>query len=77
MPKQNQEHLNQCLANYAEARKGLDELAVGHPGRKPIHPQYLAKVVSDLTAQDTVFTCDVGTPTIWAARYLKLDTIGA
>ena len=72
MPKQNQEHLNQCLANYAEARKGLDELAVGHPGRKPIHPQYLAKVVSDLTAQDTVFTCDVGTPTIWAARYLKL-----
>jgi len=52
--------------------KGLDELAVGHPGRKPIHPQYLAKVVSDLTAQDTVFTCDVGTPTIWAARYLKL-----
>jgi len=70
--KQNREHLNRCLANYAEARKGLDELAVGHSGHKPIHPQYLAKVVSELTAQDTVFTCDVGTPTIWAARYLKL-----
>jgi pyruvate dehydrogenase (quinone) len=70
--KQNHDHLNRCLSNYAEARKGLDELAVGQPGRKPIHPQYLAKVVSDLAGEDTVFTCDVGTPTIWAARYLKL-----
>ena len=50
-----------------------DDLAVGHAGHKPIHPQYLAKVVSDAAADDAVFTCDVGTPTIWAARYLKLN----
>ena len=48
------EHLNRCLANYAEAREGLDVIAVGRPGRKPIHPQYLAKVVSELTARDEV-----------------------
>ena len=29
-----------CLKHYAKTRKGLDELAVGEPGRKPIHPQY-------------------------------------
>ena len=56
-----------------EARKGLDELAVGEPGRKPIHPQYLAKVIDEVAADDAIFTCDVGTPTVWAARYLHVN----
>ena len=66
-------HLDDSLANYRKARQGLDELAVGMPGRQPIHPQYLAKMVSDMAAEDAIFTCDVGTPTIWAARYLKMN----
>jgi pyruvate dehydrogenase (quinone) len=66
-------HLDTSLKNYAKAREGLDELAVGHPGRKPIHPQFLARTLSELASADAVFTCDVGTPTIWAARYLKLN----
>ncbi|MGO7917368.1 thiamine pyrophosphate-dependent enzyme, partial [Rhizobium ruizarguesonis] len=52
---------------------GLDDLASGNPGRKPIHPQYLAKLVSDLASDDAVFTFDVGTPTVWAARYLSMN----
>jgi thiamine pyrophosphate-dependent acetolactate synthase large subunit-like protein len=35
-----------------------------------IHPQQVAKAISDCAAQDAVFTCDVGLPTVWAARYL-------
>ena len=54
-------------------RKDLDELATGEPGRTPIHPQYVAKVVDELASDDAVFTCDVGTPTIWAARYLRMN----
>ena len=66
-------HLDNAIAHYKKAREGLDALAQGTPGRKPIHPQYLAKVVSDQAAEDAVFTFDVGTPTIWAARYLKMN----
>jgi pyruvate dehydrogenase (quinone) len=65
-------HLDRCLKHYAKAREGLDELATGKPGRKPVHPQYLTKLVSEAAAPDAVFTADVGTPTIWAARYLKM-----
>jgi pyruvate dehydrogenase (quinone) len=72
-PKQNRNHLDQCLEHYQKARKGLNDLAVGVPGKKPIHPQYVAKIVDQLAAEDTVFTCDVGTPTIWAARYLTMN----
>ncbi len=70
--KSDRKHLDASLAHYAKAREGLDDLAVGHPGRKPIHPQFLAKTISELAAEDAVFTADVGTPTIWAARYLKV-----
>jgi pyruvate dehydrogenase (quinone) len=66
-------HLNSSLEHYKKAREGLNDLAVGKPGSKPIHPQYVAKVVSDLASEDAVFTCDVGTPTIWAARYLHMN----
>ncbi len=27
----------------------------------------------ELASEDAVFTCDVGTPTIWAARYLRMN----
>jgi pyruvate dehydrogenase (quinone) len=72
-PKQNRGHLDQCLEHYQKARKSLDDLASGTPGKKPIHPQYVAKVVDQLASEDAVFTCDVGTPTIWAARYLRMN----
>jgi pyruvate dehydrogenase (quinone) len=67
------EHLNASLEHYRKARKGLDELATDGQGRKPIHPQYLARVLDELAAKDAIFSCDVGTPTIWAARYLTMN----
>lgn len=29
--------------------------------------------MSEIADEDAVFTCDVGTPTVWAARYLKMN----
>jgi len=66
-------HLTQAREHYAKARKGLDDLAVGTSGRKPIHPQQVAKAISDKAAEDAIFTCDVGLPTVWAARYLAMN----
>lgn len=70
--KQDRHHLDSALKHYQEARKGLDDLA--KPGHEDvIHPQYLASRISALANDDAVFTCDVGTPTVWAARYLKMN----
>ncbi len=65
--------LKESRANYAEARKGLDDLATGTPGSGVIHPQHVARLVSEQASDDAVFTCDVGTPTVWAARYLAMN----
>lgn len=66
------DHLDPCLAAYKKAREGLDDLATGREGGK-IHPQYVARLLSEHASDDAVFTFDVGTPTIWAARYLKMN----
>jgi pyruvate dehydrogenase (quinone) len=65
-------HLNRCLEHYRDARRGLAELAQGSTGRGA-HPQYVARVLDEVAADDAIFSCDVGTPTIWAARYLTMN----
>jgi pyruvate dehydrogenase (quinone) len=71
--KQRRAHLDQAIGHYRRARGELDALAHATPGKRPIHPQQIAKAVSDLAAEDAIFTCDVGLPTVWAARYLKMN----
>lgn len=66
-------HLLGALEHYRKTRAKLDDLAVGEPGKAPIHPQYVARLVNELAAEDAIFTCDVGTPTVWAARYLRMN----
>ena len=77
LPKLNQndndKHLKASLAHYKNARKDLDELATEGSSKKPIHPQYVVRVLDELAAKDAIFSCDVGTPTIWAARYLTMN----
>jgi pyruvate dehydrogenase (quinone) len=69
--KSDRRFLEAARKNYASARKGLDDLAT--PDRKLIHPQYLTKLVSEIASDDAIFTSDVGTPTVWAARYLTMN----
>jgi len=68
----NSSHLEISLRNYRSAREGLDELAANST-RAPIHPQSLARKLSEAASDDAVFTFDVGTCTVWAARYLKMN----
>ncbi|MFL6305730.1 MAG: ubiquinone-dependent pyruvate dehydrogenase [Candidatus Sulfotelmatobacter sp.] len=68
--KQDDSHVKRAQEHYAKARAQLDALASG--GRL-IHPQQIAKAISDHAADDAIFTCDVGLPTVWAARYLAMN----
>jgi len=65
--------LESSLKHYGKARKGLDDLAEPSAPGQPIHPQYLTRLLSELADDDAIFTADVGTPTVWAARYLKMN----
>ena len=71
--KNDRSYLDACLNHYRDARRGLDDLATGRAGQRPIHPQYVAKILNEVAAEDAIFTVDVGTPVIWAARYLTMN----
>jgi pyruvate dehydrogenase (quinone) len=67
------EHLDEMRAHYRKARARLDDLAINDRNRAPMHPQFVAKTIDRLAAEDAVFLPDVGTPVIWAARYLHMN----
>jgi pyruvate dehydrogenase (quinone) len=66
--KTDSSHLNDALIDYKKARNKFDALAESDANSDIIHPQYVTRLVSELAADDAVFTCDVGTPIIWTAR---------
>ena len=72
-PKSESTHLASSLRHYEKSRESLDELATGDPGRAPVHPQFVARVLDRLASADAIFCCDVGLPTVWAARYLTMN----
>ena len=71
--KTSRKFLQAAREHYARAREGLDELARPAGEGRAVHPQYLTRLVDKLAAEDAIFTVDVGTPTVWAARYLTMN----
>ncbi|MBA1292795.1 ubiquinone-dependent pyruvate dehydrogenase [Pseudomonas lurida] len=71
--KTDRSFLDTSLKHYEKARQGLDDLAQPSKANRPIHPQYVARLLSELADEDAIFTADVGSPTVWAARYLKMN----
>ena len=65
--------LDRALEDYRKARMNLDALAEPETGSSTIHPQYVTRLVSELADDDAIFSCDVGTPVAWTARYLKMN----
>jgi pyruvate dehydrogenase (quinone) len=66
-------HLNRLTAHYRRARGRLDHLVKSRAKASPVHPELVAATIDRLAADDAVFTVDVGTPCIWAARYLRMN----
>lgn len=62
--------LDAARKHYAKTRSDLDHLATARPAGKPLHPQYVARMLNEIAADDAIFTADVGTPVIWTARYI-------
>jgi pyruvate dehydrogenase (quinone) len=71
--KSDQTHLDAMVKSYKKVREELLELAGADENKTPIHPQYVARLIDQLASEDAIFTCDVGTPTVWAARYLTMN----
>jgi pyruvate dehydrogenase (quinone) len=66
-------HLREAQERHRADEAHLAELATGDAGDTSLHPQHVARLLDELGTDDAIYTCDVGTPTIWAARYLHMN----
>jgi pyruvate dehydrogenase (quinone) len=66
-------HLARMQLHYRRTRQRLDALTRSHGDRGPIHPQTTVTAINRLADADAVFLADVGTPTLWAARYVRMN----
>jgi pyruvate dehydrogenase (quinone) len=71
-PKGDRSFLEAARDHYRR-RGGSRQAGRSGPGGGKIHPQYLSRLVSEHADDDAVFTCDVGTASVWAARYIRMN----
>jgi pyruvate dehydrogenase (quinone) len=69
--KHSDRFLREHVAETERWRKRLGHYVTKGPGIKPIRPEYLGALLSELADDDAVFTVDTGTPCIWAARHIE------
>ena len=72
-PRPEASHLKEAQQRHQEDDQHLADLATGTAGDTSLHPPHVARLLNELADEDAIFTCDVGTPTIWAARYLRMN----
>ncbi|WP_372699129.1 ubiquinone-dependent pyruvate dehydrogenase [Arthrobacter sp. JSM 101049] len=66
-------HLKDAQKHYRKTREKLDDLASKTRKGVPLHPQFVARSVNQLASDDAVFLPDVGSPVMWAARYIRMN----
>ncbi|HTX53107.1 MAG TPA: pyruvate dehydrogenase [Candidatus Baltobacteraceae bacterium] len=69
--KPDRSFLDHMLREHARAlEQVVDAYTQNIEAHLPIHPEYAARLLDELAADDAVFTVDTGMCNVWAARYL-------
>ncbi|WP_181809089.1 thiamine pyrophosphate-dependent enzyme [Streptomyces shenzhenensis] len=63
--------LARCVEETERFHRKMRHYVDKGPHIKPIRPEYVATVLSDLADDDALFFADTGTPVIWAARHIR------
>src|SRR5713101_125246 len=63
--------LDKHLAETKSFHELLQHYVQKGPGIKPIRPEFLAAMLSELASDDAMFFADTGTACIWMARHVK------
>jgi pyruvate dehydrogenase (quinone) len=66
-------HLDRMTHHYRRTRKQFTALTEAKNDRGPLHPQTITAAIDRIASDDAVFIPDVGTPVMWAARYLTMN----
>jgi pyruvate dehydrogenase (quinone) len=70
-PKSDRSFLDAMLDKHKEALRRLN-VYVNHVGKRtPMHPEPVAAALSEIAADDAIFTADTGMCNVWSSRYIR------
>jgi thiamine pyrophosphate-dependent acetolactate synthase large subunit-like protein len=69
--KTDSKFLDRVTRNRKKWDEMLDKQADLARSKDRIHPQAVARVVSDAAARDAIFVCDTGLNTLWSANWIR------
>jgi pyruvate dehydrogenase (quinone) len=70
--KKSDKHLKACLEKSRETQKSLDRKSEASTRSEPLAPELVTSILSEVAADDAIFTVDTGMTAVWAARYLRM-----
>jgi pyruvate dehydrogenase (quinone) len=69
--KSDRSFLDAMLGKHKEALRKLN-VYVNHIGKRtPMHPEPVAATLSEIAADDAIFTADTGMCNVWSSRYIR------
>lgn len=66
------DHLDRALENWRKDREDYAARA-DEKDERLIHPQYVARMLDQMAAEDAIFTADGGSPMVWFLRHLTAN----
>lgn len=70
--KKSDKHLKACLEKSREGHKSLDRKSEANTKQESLAPEFVTAILSEVAADDAIFTVDTGMSAVWAARYLRM-----
>ena len=71
-PKKNDKHLKTCQKKYRETQESLEKRAGRNGSSRPLAPERVTSILSEVADNDAIFTVDTGMTAVWAARHLRM-----
>jgi pyruvate dehydrogenase (quinone) len=70
--RKSDKHLKACLEKNRETQKSLDRHSEASHRSGPLAPEQVTSILSEVAADDAIFTVDTGMTAVWAARHLRM-----
>src|SRR6202046_4210585 len=69
--KSDRSFLDAMLGNHKKSLRRLNAYVDTVGKRRPMHPEPVAAALSDVAADDAIFTADTGMCNVWSSRYIR------
>ena len=72
--KEDSSFVNKLRKEFFKWKDSMDKQANAERDIEPIHPQIITKSLSDMAADDAIFTIDTGTAVIWTSNFMDFHS---